>query len=77
MVDDLLDFTADEAALGKRAGKDAERGKADLPRTARSRGGSKPRPEELVESAKQQIAVFGSAGWRLTWLANYVLERSH
>ena len=76
VVDDLLDFTADDAALGKRAGKDAERGKLTYPGLLGVEA-ARAKAKELVESAKQQIAVFESAGWRLTLLANYVLERSH
>ncbi len=76
VVDDLLDFTADEAALGKRAGKDAKRGKLTYPGLLGIEG-ARGKANELVESAQRRIAVFGSAGWRLIWLANYVLERSH
>ena len=76
VVDDLLDFTADEAALGKRAGKDAKRGKLTYPGLLGVEGAQR-KARELVESAQQRIGVFGSTGWRLLWLANYVLERSH
>lgn len=76
VVDDLLDFTANDAALGKRAGKDAERGKLTYPGLL-GVAGARAKAKELVDSAKRQIDVFESAGWRLTLLANYVLERSH
>ncbi len=76
VVDDLLDLTADDAALGKRAGKDASRGKLTYPGLLGMEG-ARSKAKELVESAQRRIEVFGSAGWRLIWLANYVLERSH
>jgi geranylgeranyl diphosphate synthase type II len=76
VVDDLLDLTAEDAALGKRVGKDAERGKLTYPGLLGIEG-ARRKAEELVKSAERRIAVFGSAGWRLIWLANYVLERSH
>lgn len=76
VVDDLLDFTADDASLGKRAGKDADRGKLTYPGLL-GLDGARERAKELVESAKSHAIVFGRLGWRLTWLADYVLERTH
>ncbi len=76
VIDDLLDYTADAASLGKRAGKDADRGKLTYPGLLgvdQARG----KAEQLVESARRHVLVFGSAAWRLTWLASYVLERTH
>ncbi|TWU55424.1 Farnesyl diphosphate synthase [Rubripirellula reticaptiva] len=76
VVDDLLDHTADEADLGKRVGKDADRGKLTYPGLI-GLDGARKKAHELVESAKCRASVFGTAGWRLTWLADYVLERTH
>lgn len=76
VVDDLLDFTTTDDSLGKRAGKDAGRGKLTYPGLL----GLEParqKAADLVASAKRQVAVFGDAGWRLFWLAEYVLERKH
>lgn len=76
VVDDLLDTTADANSLGKRAGKDADRGKLTYPGLL-GLDGSRERAKELVESAKRHVSVFRDDGWRLRWLADYVLERTH
>jgi geranylgeranyl diphosphate synthase type II len=76
VVDDLLDSTADARSMGKRTGKDATRGKLTYPGLL-GVGQARAKAEQLVESAAAQVAVFGPAASRLTWLANYVLERSH
>jgi geranylgeranyl diphosphate synthase type II len=76
VVDDLLDHTADEQAMGKRVNKDAERGKLTYP-TLLGLSGARQRAAELVESARQHLAPLGSAAWKLDLLAVYVLERSH
>jgi geranylgeranyl diphosphate synthase type II len=76
VVDDLLDFTADADSLGKRAGKDASRGKLTYPGLL-GVDGAREKANQLIESAKSEISVFGQAAWRLTWLATYVLERTH
>ena len=76
VIDDILDFTADEAALGKRTGKDAERGKLTYPGLL-GLDEAKHKAQHLVKSAKSHASVFGAAGWRLAWLADYVLERTH
>ena len=76
VVDDLLDWTADENQLGKRTGKDSDRGKLTYPGLmgidrAKSFAG------DLIQSAHGHTSVFGSAAWRLNKLADYVLARSH
>ena len=76
VVDDLLDFTADSSEMGKRTGKDADRGKLTYPGLL-GIAGARQKAEQLVEAAKCHVAVFDAAGWRLMWLANYVLERTH
>lgn len=76
VVDDLLDTTADSNSLGKRSGKDADRGKLTYPGLL-GFDGARRRAEELVDSAKRHASVFGDDGWRLIWLADYVLERTH
>lgn len=75
VIDDLLDYTADATSLGKRAGKDAGRGKLTYP-SLLGLAQTREKAERLVESAKRHVAVFDSAAWRLTCLANYVLERT-
>ncbi|TWU21017.1 Farnesyl diphosphate synthase [Novipirellula galeiformis] len=75
VVDDLLDFTADEQTLGKRTGKDVGRGKLTYPGLLGIEA-ARAKAEQLVESARSHALFFGPAGWRLTSLADYVLERT-
>lgn len=75
VVDDLLDFTGDDNSLGKRAGKDAGRGKLTYPGLL-GIDGAREKANQLIESAQKQISVFGQSAWRLSWLATYVLERT-
>lgn len=76
VVDDLLDHTADEQAMGKRVGKDADRGKLTYPGLM---GVDEARrfAQQLIASAKGHLSVFGDDAWRLTKLADYILARSH
>lgn len=76
VVDDILDFTADDETLGKRAGKDLDRGKLTYPRLMGIEA-AREKATQLVESAQAQLGVFGSSGWRLGWMARYVLDRTH
>lgn len=76
VVDDLLDLTSDAQSLGKRTGKDSDRGKLTYPGLL-GVNGAKNKANHLIETAKDRILVFGSSAWRLTWLATYVLERKH
>jgi geranylgeranyl diphosphate synthase, type II len=75
-VDDLLDSTSSDSSLGKRAGKDADRGKLTYPGLLGIEE-TRSKARQLVESSRRHVSVFGAAGWRLTWLAGYVLERTH
>jgi geranylgeranyl diphosphate synthase type II len=76
VVDDILDHTAEEDALGKRVGKDAGRGKLTYPGLLGLQE-ARRLADRLIDSAKGQLAVFGTDAWRLTMLAEYVLSRSH
>ena len=76
VVDDLLDHTADEAQMGKRVGKDADRGKLTYPGLLGIER-AQARARDLIASAHDHISVFGPAAWRLTRLADYILARSH
>ncbi|TWU42950.1 Farnesyl diphosphate synthase [Novipirellula aureliae] len=75
IVDDLLDFTADEKTMGKRVGKDVQRGKLTYPGLL-GLPAARDKASRLIQSARQHVGVFGSSGWRLTMLADYVLKRS-
>jgi len=76
VVDDLLDFTSDASRLGKRTGKDAERGKLTYPGLLGVEA-SRRRAAELVESATAHAELLGPGAWRLIKMARYVLERTH
>ncbi len=76
VVDDLLDFTSDAESMGKRTGKDAERGKLTYPGLLGIEG-AQQRADQLIIEAKRQISVFENRQRRLSCLATYVLERSH
>ena len=74
IADDLLDLTADSATLGKRAGKDAGRGKSTLhavvgPDEARRRA------EALVDRALSGLAPLGPRAEPLRALARFVYSR--
>ena len=75
VVDDLLDYTANEQELGKRTGKDADRGKLTYPGLLGIEA-ARDKAEQLVKSARDHAAFFGDAGWRLTSLADFVYERT-
>jgi len=75
ITDDLLDVTSDEAAVGKRVGKDAKQGKFTFPGLlgvdrSRSRG------QELIDQACAAIEPLGQRAEDLQSLARYVLERN-
>lgn len=76
VIDDLLDLTADSTAMGKRTGKDAIKGKLTYPGLLGIEG-AKKRAEDLIREAQEAISVFEERKWRLSSLANYVLERQH
>lgn len=75
IADDLLDIQGDEAALGKRVGKDAARGKFTFPGLL-GVGESQQRAERLVAEACAALAPLGAAAKDLAALARYVVERN-
>ena len=76
ITDDLLDVQSNQAATGKRVGKDAQQGKLTFPgllgidRSARRAG-------QLIAEACESLATFGDRADGLRTLARYVLERNH
>ncbi|MDV6032821.1 MAG: polyprenyl synthetase family protein [Phycisphaera sp. RhM] len=76
VVDDLLDHTADESNLGKRVGKDSDRGKLTYPGLL-GLPNAQAFASDLIRSAKSHLTVLGPPAWRLECLADYVLARTH
>ncbi len=74
IADDLLDLSADSAALGKTAGKDVAAGKLTYP-ALYGGGGSRRRADELVTQAILALEPFGSAADPLRSLARYAVDR--
>lgn len=85
IVDDLLDLRGDESTLGKRTGKDAERGKLTFPGLLGA-DASWLRAQELIAQAREAARELaaktatdndpGADASRLEALAEYVLERN-
>jgi geranylgeranyl diphosphate synthase type II len=75
ITDDLLDVRGEEATVGKRVGKDSERGKLTFP-TLLGLDASSRRAEELVGEASAAVAPLGPLASSLEALARYVLERN-
>lgn len=75
IVDDLLDFRGSQTKMGKRTGKDADRGKLTYP-SVLGEAESETRMHEIVEKAIDAIEPFGSAGKPLELLARFVVNRT-
>lgn len=76
ITDDLLDVQGDEQSVGKRVGKDADKGKMTFPGVWGIEE-SRRKAEELVQQACQAVAKLPGGGDSLSSLAHYVLERNH
>jgi geranylgeranyl pyrophosphate synthase len=74
IADDLLDLTGDAATLGKRAGKDAEAGKATLPALLGAPE-ARRRAEALCAEAEALLVPFGAGAEPLRALARFVVIR--
>ncbi len=74
IADDLLDVTAETAALGKRAGTDAAAGKSTLPAVL-GVAEARRRAEELLAEALSALEPLGSPAEPLRALARFVLSR--
>ena len=76
IADDMLDAEGDEAAVGKRVGKDAGRGKLTYP-TVLGAAESRRLAEELAARAATTVAGLGPAAAELVALARWVVARDH
>ena len=74
VTDDLLDARGDEAALGKRVGKDAGQGKLTFPGLLGVEK-SDALAKQLISEARHALAPLGESAEALSLLAQYVLER--
>lgn len=75
VVDDCLDHSSNAQALGKRTGKDAARGKLTYPGLIGLESAT-AYAHQLIDEALASITVFGTAAWRLKWLAGFVRDRT-
>jgi geranylgeranyl diphosphate synthase, type II len=75
ITDDLLDVRSNEAAAGKRVGKDARQGKLTFPALL-GLDQSAQHAEQLIAEARHALALFGPRADGLDALARYVLERN-
>jgi geranylgeranyl diphosphate synthase type II len=76
IADDLLDVEGDEAALGKRVGKDSEHGKLTFPGLLGVEE-SRRRATRLIDEACAALEPLGEKRAGLEALARYVVERNH
>ena len=74
IADDILDVEGDEAATGKRVGKDADAGKATFV-SLLGLDAAKSRAAELVEAAESALAPYGAAAQNLRDAARFVIAR--
>ena len=75
IVDDLLDFRGSQTKMGKRTGKDADRGKLTYP-SVLGESESESFLKEITEKAIASIEPFGDAAKPLELLARFVVSRS-
>ena len=74
VVDDVLDATADDAALGKTAGKDAKAGKATYV-SVHGLDGARGIADALLAEARAALVPLGERGRVLAGLADLIVER--
>ena len=75
IVDDLLDFRGSQTKMGKRTGKDADRGKLTYP-SVLGEAESEAYVHEITDKAIASIAPFGEAAKPLELLARFVVSRT-
>ena len=72
--DDILDIEGDTEIIGKPSGSDEKLGKATYPALLGLEA-SRARCNDLLGSALDSLARFGSRASPLEWLARYIVER--
>jgi cysteine synthase A len=76
IADDLLDAEGTEAAMGKRVGKDAQRGKLTYP-TVAGVASARERAQNLAAEAAAAVAPLGEPAAELAALAHWIVTRDH
>ena len=76
IADDLLDAEGTEAAMGKRVGKDADRGKITYP-TVAGVAAARGRALALAAEAAAAVAPLGESAAELAALAQWIVARDH
>ncbi|MFM8735123.1 MAG: polyprenyl synthetase family protein [Pirellulales bacterium] len=76
IADDLLDAEGTEAAMGKRVGKDADRGKITYP-TVAGVAAARERALTLAAEAAAAVAPLGESAAELAALARWIVARDH
>lgn len=76
IIDDVLDITATAEELGKTAGKDIEAQKATYPSFLGIEE-SQRRAQDLIQSAKAELAPYAEAAQPLIAIADYITARKH
>ena len=76
IADDLIDHSGDEAAAGKRTGKDAHAGKATFV-SLLGEDRARQQAHLLVEQAVEHLASHGSEADLLRSIARFAIERDH
>ena len=75
IVDDLLDYRGTQATMGKKTGKDADRGKLTYPAVL-GEAESEKRVHEILDATLSAIEPFGAAAKPLELLARFVVNRT-
>jgi len=76
IADDILDAEGTEAAVGKRVGKDVERGKLTFPSVIGLEA-SRERAVDLAREAVEAVAGMGLAADNLAQLTQWIVRRNH
>lgn len=76
IVDDILDITATQEALGKTAGKDLKAQKATFP-SLWGLEESQRQAKKLIDEAKAELSCFGEKAEPLLAIADFIINRTH